>query len=119
MDIVKYNAYLNYLLNKYNIKGLDVEFLLKVVSTMIEFIDDNILQLMYTDLYENVYDYSLELMKSEYIDSNILENIYDLSKKETIKMLESYLKMGLSFVFKYVIPKRAYKKSYIRSNKIN
>ena len=119
MDIAKYNAYLNYLLNKYNVKGLDVEFLLKVVSTMIEFIDDNILQLMYTDLYENVYDYSLELMKSEYIDSNILENIYDLSKKETIKMLESYLKMGLSFVFKYVIPKRAYKKSYIRSNKIN
>lgn len=119
MDIAKYSAYLNYLLNKYEVKGLDVEFLLKVVSTMIEYIDDNILQLMYTDLYESVYDYSLELMESEYIDSNILENIYGLSKEESIKMLESYLKMGLSFVFKYVIPKRSYNKSYIRSNKIN
>ena len=58
-------------------------------------------------------------MESEYIDSNILENIYSLSKEESIKMLESYLKMGLSFVFKYVIPKRSYNKSYIRSNKIN
>ena len=119
MDIAKYSAYLNYLLNKYEVKGLDVEFLLKVVSTMIEYIDDNILQLMYTDLYESVYDYSLELMESEYIDSNILENIYGLSKEESIKMLESYLKMGLSFVFKYVMPKRSYNKSYIRSNKIN
>ena len=119
MDIAKYSAYLNYLLNKYEVKGLDVEFLLKVVSTMIEYIDDNILQLMYTDLYESVYDYSLELMESEYIYSNILENIYGLSKEESIKMLESYLKMGLSFVFKYVMPKRSYNKSYIRSNKIN
>ena len=119
MDATKYSAYLNYLLNKYDMRGLDVEFLLKVVSTMIEYIDDNILQLMYTDLYESVYDYSLELMESEYIDSNILENIYGLSKEESIKMLESYLKMGLSLVFKYVMPKRSYNKSYIRSNKIN
>ena len=119
MDTAKYNAYLNYLLNKYNVRGLDVEFLLKVVSTMIEYIDDNILQVMYTDLYESVYDYSLELMESEYIDSNILGNIYGLSKEESIKMLESYLKMGLSFVFKYVMPMRSYNKSYIRSNKIN
>ena len=119
MNVAKYNAYLGYLLNKYDVKGLDVEFLLKVVSTMVEFIDDNILQLMYTDLYESVYDYSLELMENEYIDSNILQNIYGLSKEESIKMLENYLKMGLSFVFKYVIPKRSYNKSYIRSNKIN
>jgi putative phage-type endonuclease len=121
MDRAKYNAYLNYLLSKYNVRDVDVdvEFLLKVVSTMIEYIDDNILQLMYTDLYESVYDYSLELMKNEYIDSNILENIYGLSKEESIKILERYLKMGLSLVFKYVIPKRSYSKSYIRSNKIN
>ena len=55
MNIAKYNSYLVYLLNKYDVKGLDVEFLLKVVSTMIEYIDDNILQLMYTDLYERFY----------------------------------------------------------------
>lgn len=119
MDVVKYTGYLTYLLNKYKVEGLDVEFLLKVVSTMVEFIDDNILQVMYTDLYENVYDYSLELMESEYIDSNILENIYGLSKEASKDLLDSYLKMGLSFVFKYVIPKRSYNKSYIRSNKIN
>jgi len=119
MDVVKYTGYLTYLLNKYKVEGLDVEFLLKVVSTMVEFIDDNILQVMYTDLYENVYDYSLELMESEYIDSNILEKIYGLSKEASKDLLDSYLKMGLSFVFKYVIPKRSYNKSYIRSNKIN
>ena len=86
---------------------------------MIEFIEDNILQLMYTDLYENVYNYSLELLESEYIDSNILENIYGLSKEASKDLLDSYLNIGLSLVFKYVIPKRSYKKSYVRNNKIN
>jgi len=119
MNFSKYNAYLSYLLNKYEVKELDHEFLLKIISIMIEFIDDNILQLMYSDLYESVYDYSFELIESEYIDSNILQNIYDLSKEESIKILKCYLKMGLSFVFKYVIPKRSYNKSYIRNNNIN
>ena len=119
MSVSKYNSYLVYLLNKYKVNSLDVEFLLKVVSTMVEFIDDNILQVMYTDLYEYVYDYSLELLENEYIDSNILGNIYGLSKEASKDLLDSYLNMGLSFVFKYVIPKRSYKKSYVRNNKIN
>lgn len=119
MNINKYNEFLVYLVNKYNIKNLDVEFMLKIVSTMIEFIDDNILQLMYMDLYDTVYDYSLELMESEYIDSNILEGIYGISKEESKILLKNYLNIGLSFVFKYVIPKRSYRKSYIRNNKKN
>ena len=119
MNVSKYNAYLGYLLNRYHVNSLDVEFLLKVVSTMLEFIDDNILQLMYTDLYENVYNYSSELLENEYIDSNILENIYGLSKEASKDLLDSYLNIGLSFVFKYVIPKRSYKKTHVRNNKIN
>tara|TARA_X000000368_G_scaffold117338_2_gene91636 strand:- start:285 stop:1583 length:1299 start_codon:yes stop_codon:yes gene_type:complete len=119
MNVSKYNAYLGYLLNRYDVNSLDVEFLLKVVSTMLEFIDDNILQLMYTDLYENVYNYSSELLENEYIDSNILENIYGLSKEASKDLLDSYLNIGLSFVFKYVIPKRSYKKTHVRNNKIN
>ena len=110
MSVSKYNSYLVYLLNKYKVNSLDVEFLLKVVSTMVEFIDDNILQVMYTDLYEYVYDYSLELLENEYIDSNILGSIYGLSKEASKDLLDSYLNMGLSFVFKYVIPKGHIKK---------
>ena len=119
MNKNKYNDYLVYLVNKYNIKNLDIEFMLTIVSTMIEFIYDNILQLMYIDLYDTVHDYSLELMESEYIDSNILEDIYGISKEDSKIMLKNYLNTGLSFVFKYVIPKRSYRKSYIRNNSIN
>jgi len=119
MDINKHKDYLVYLVNKHDVKNLDVEFLLKIVSIMLEFIDENILQLMYTDLYENVYDYSYDLTYNEYIDSNILESIYGLSKEECHNILKSYLNMSLSFVFKYVIPKRSYSKSYIRNKKIN
>ena len=76
MDIKKHRTFLTYLTNKYTLKCLDVELLLTVVSKMLQYVDDNILQIMYVDLYDDVYNYSLEIMKNDYLDSNILENIY-------------------------------------------
>ena len=119
MNIEKYNTYLNYLLCKYEIKNLNVEFLLEILSIMIDFIENNILQLMYLDLYDSIYNYTMELIEIKYINSCILQDIYNLSQEDTIKLVKIYIKMSLSFIFKYVIPKRSYNKSYIRSNKIN
>ena len=119
MNSEKYNTYLKYLLNKYKVNELDEDFLLNVTSTMVEFIEENILQLMYTDLYDVVYQYSSELLYDEYIDNNILENIYKISSEESYKLLKIYLKIGLSLVFKYVTPKRSYIKSYIRKEYID
>ena len=42
MDINKHKDYLVYLVNKHDVKNLDVEFLLKIVSIMLEFIDENV-----------------------------------------------------------------------------
>tara|TARA_Y100000741_G_scaffold364431_1_gene355427 strand:- start:3169 stop:4506 length:1338 start_codon:yes stop_codon:yes gene_type:complete len=119
MNIFKYRNFIVYLLDKYNIKNLEIDFLLKIIDIMIEFIDENILQIMYVELYENVFNHSYDLMYNEYIDSNLLESIYGLSKEESEIMLDRYLNIGLSIIFKYVLPKRSYNKSYIRNNKIN
>ena len=121
MNIDKYKKYLIYLASKHNIniENIDIELLLKITTIMLEFIEENILQIMYCDLYDHVYDYSYSLMYNEFIDTNILETIYILSKMEAIKLLKTYMNICLSFIFKYIIPKRSYKKSYIRSNKIN
>tara|TARA_B110000444_G_scaffold80834_1_gene76404 strand:+ start:4117 stop:5466 length:1350 start_codon:yes stop_codon:yes gene_type:complete len=119
MDIKKHRTFLTYLTNKYTLKCLDVELLLTVVSKMLQYVDDNILQIMYVDLYDDVYNYSLEIMKNDYLDSDILENIYNLSKEESNKLLKIYLKMGQSYIYKYVMPKRSYYKNHIRNNSIN
>ena len=116
MNLEKCNIYLNYLLNKLNMESLDTELLLKVLKVMLEFIDENILQMMYTDLYIYVYENAYDNFYNEYIDKKILENIYKISKEDSELLLNNYIELGLSLVFKYVIPKRSYIKSHILIN---
>ena len=116
MNLERCNIYLNYLLNKLNMESLDTELLLKVIKVMLEFIDENILQIMYTDLYIYVYENAYNNFYNEYIDKKILENIYKISKEDSELLLNNYIELGLSLVFKYVIPKRSYSKSHILIN---
>jgi putative phage-type endonuclease len=117
--IKKYGTYLKYVLNKYDISKLDAELLLYVTNAMLEYIDENILQLIYTDLYDSMYDYTFELLSSEYIDTNIFENMYNLSSGDSLKLVTDYVNMGMSLVYKYVIPHRSYSNTYIRNVVIN
>ena len=116
MNLERCNIYLNYLLNKLNMESLDTELLLKVIKVMLEFIDENILQIMYTDLYIYVYENAYNNFYNEYIDKKILEKIYKISKEDSELLLNNYIEIGLSLVFKYVIPKRSYSKSHILIN---
>ena len=68
-------------------------------------------------IYNNTYNYCYELLYCEFIDNNVLENIYNISYEESITLLNNYLNIGISFAYKYIIPKRSYKKSYIRNIK--
>ena len=113
--IQKYSKYLKYVLNKYDISSLDVDLLLYVTSAMLEFIEANILQLIHTDLYDSLYDNTFDLLYREYIDTNIFEDMYKLSNKDSLKLLSDYLNAGITLVFKYVMPYRSYSKTYIRN----
>ena len=113
--IQKYSKYLKYVLNKYDISSLDVDLLLYVTNAMLEFIEANILQLIHTDLYDSLYDNTFDLLYREYIDTNIFEDMYKLSNKDSLKLLSDYLNAGITLVFKYVMPYRSYSKTYIRN----
>jgi putative phage-type endonuclease len=114
-DIQKYGNYLKYVLNKYDVSSLDVELLLYVTKLMLEFIEDNILQVIHTDLYDSMYDYTFELIAGEYIDSHIFEDMYKLSYVDSLKMLTNYVNMGLALISKYAMPYRSYTRTYIRN----
>ena len=117
--IQKYGNYMKYVLNKYDVSSLDADLLLYITKMMLEYIDDNILQIIHTDLYDSMYDYTFELLAGEYIDTNIFETMYKLSKEDSIKLLNDYVNMGSTLVSKYVMPHRSYTRTYIRNVSID
>ncbi|AET73798.1 hypothetical protein PGBG_00090 [Phaeocystis globosa virus 14T] len=112
--IQKYGNYMKYVLNKYDVSSLDADLLLYITKMMLENIDDNILQIIHTDLYDSMYDYTFEVLSGDYIDTNIFETMYKLSKEDSIKLLNDYINMGSTLVSKYVMPHRSYTRTYIR-----
>ncbi|AET72977.1 hypothetical protein PGAG_00088 [Phaeocystis globosa virus 12T] len=112
--IQKYGNYMKYVLNKYDVSSLDADLLLYITKMMLEYIDDNILQIIHTDLYDSMYDYTFEVLSGDYIDTNIFETMYKLSKEDSIKLLNDYINMGSTLVSKYVMPHRSYTRTYIR-----
>ena len=115
-----FNKYLHFTLNKYKLnKYLNTDILdiiYESIILMIEYINENISQLIYEDLFEPTFEYTYDILYGQYINDNILENICNLSQKNCINILFKCVLVARSFVFKFVIPKRSYQKSYIRKN---
>jgi len=119
----KNNIYYKYLsynlkkhkLNKYKNYNL-LELIEETINLMIDFISKNIDQFIHIDLYEPVFEYSYDILHVQYIDSNILENLYKLEKNVCENILIKCVKISQSFVFKFLLPKRSYSKTFIRKN---
>ena len=110
-----YHKYLSYnlkkhKLNKYKNYNL-LELIEETINLMIDFISKNIDQFIHIDLYEPVFEYSYDILYVQYIDSNILENLYKLEKNVCENILIKCVKIAQSFVFKFLLPKRSYSKT--------
>ena len=117
--------YLHYLLEKYNIQSiLDLnntknfnnyqEFLLNTIDLMINYINENLLQLMYTDLYDIVFEHIYNILYTQYIEENILPKLFIIADNNKINLLYFTIKISQNLLFKFYIPKRSYKTSYIK-----
>lgn len=83
----------------------------------INFLKNNIDQIMYTDLYYNMYEECYELGKVKYIESELYKEIFNnIQLKDFTNIINESIKLSLSIIFKFVIPRREYKKSFIRKN---
>ena len=93
----------------------------EIYSLYINYLSANILQLIYNDIYDNIFYEIYELVYVKYIESDILSNILMMNTKSCNKLLYICNKIMQLYVFKYIVPKRSYKKSYIRktNNKIS
>tara|TARA_B100000989_G_scaffold154397_1_gene115162 strand:+ start:221 stop:1549 length:1329 start_codon:yes stop_codon:yes gene_type:complete len=124
-----FNKYIIYLLSRYrldkiiniNNEKLIYEVIFDALDIGIQHINDNILQLIYGDLYEETYDYICNILYTNYIENNILyESLNNkFSQEKCIKIIEKCCNVANSLIYKYFIPKRSYRQSYIRKNHEN
>jgi len=125
MNSNKYTNYFDYLITKFNIKSIiDLknketvtnysEFLVSTIDYMLEYINSELLQLMYYDLYDEIYTTIYDLLRIQYIENNLLSKLFSISETEAHKLLCVSINLCQNIVFKFYIPKRSYSKTYTK-----
>lgn len=125
---MKHINYTCYLIKKYNIADIlnlsnkltsenYQDLLLNIIQSMLEYVNENLLQLIHYDLYDEIYDITNEMYYTYFIEDNILSKIFNIEPNEASKLLHLTIELCQNIVFKFYIPKRAYKKSYIKKLK--
>jgi len=125
MNLNSYNKYFAYLITKFNIESiLDLknkeitinysQFLISIIDYMLNYINSDLLQIMYYDLYDEIYETIYDLLVVQYIETNLLSKLFNIAINEANKLLCLTIKLCQNIVFKFYIPKRSYKKTYIR-----
>ena len=120
-----YNHYIIYLLNKYKIIDLLClnnnhimeyyqELLLNIIEFMLNYVNSNLLQTMYYDLYDEIYEETNEVFYTQLIENNLLASFFNIDKDVSSLLLHLTIELCQNLVFKFYIPKRSYNKSYIR-----
>lgn len=127
---MKYNTYICYLITKYKIADiLNItnayvnkcyqELLINIIEFMMDYINSNLLQMMYYDLYDEIYEDTSEIFYAQLIETGLLCSIFNIHKDDASNLLHLTIELGQNILFKFYIPKRSYKKSYIRKTTSN
>tara|TARA_Y100000389_G_scaffold202994_1_gene250027 strand:+ start:44 stop:1468 length:1425 start_codon:yes stop_codon:yes gene_type:complete len=119
--------YITYCLNKYNlynyfqdssVNDTLLELLNEIILLYNNIIENNILQIMYYDIYDILINNTYEILYTKYIESKLLENIINYNNNDCNYILYNCIKVIQNYTFKFVIPKRSYNKTFIRKNNI-
>lgn len=127
---MKYNSYICYLINKYKIADIInlnnsyvnssyQELLLNIIEFMMEYINSNLLQIMYYDLYDEIFEDTNEVFYTQLIESDLLSSLFNIDLYASCNLLHLTIELSQNIVFKFYIPKRSYKKTYIRKTTTN
>jgi putative phage-type endonuclease len=130
MNSNKYTNYFDYLIKKLNINSLlDLknkesltnysQFLVSITDFMLDYINSELLQLMYYDLYEEVYITTYDLLHVQYIENNLLSKLLCISETKAYKLFCLTIKLCQNMLFKFYIPKRSYSKTYTKKSSPN
>jgi putative phage-type endonuclease len=130
MNSLNYINYFAYLINKFkigfllNLKNKEIvtnysQFLISTIEHMLDYINSELLQLMYYDLYEEIVMIIYDILVVQYIETNLLRKLFNIGANEANELLHLTIKLCQNIVFKFYIPKRSYKKTYVRKINLN
>jgi len=126
----KYILFTNYLITKYNI-GLIIDLvdplicanyqdlLVNISDTMLEFINTNLMQLIYNDLYDEVHETTYNIYYIQFIEEPNALRLFNINEIAAKELLYNSIKICQKLVFKFYIPRRSYNKTYIIKDSCN
>ena len=126
----KYILFTNYLITKYNI-GLIIDLqdpliyanyqdlLVNISDSMLEFINTNLMQLIYNDLYDEVQETTYNIYYSQFIEEPNALRLFNINETAAKDLLYNSIKICQKLVFKFYIPRRSYDKTYIIKDSCN
>jgi len=126
----KYSIFIIHLINKYNIGSIInltnqtlnanyQELVLNISNSMFEFINSNLMQLIYDDLYDELHEAIYDIYYAQFIDEPIAIRLFNISRADAINLLFKTIKICQKLVFKFYIPRRSYDKTYIIKDSSN
>lgn len=89
------------------------------IQLMLNYLTENILQLIYCDFYDEILSYSYDILYETFINNKFLSSFLNTTDEQSIELLFKVNKIARNIVYKFVIPKRSYKKTYIRKDENN
>jgi putative phage-type endonuclease len=126
----KYIHFTNYLITKYNI-GLIIDLvdpliyanyqdlLVNISDTMLEFINTNLMQLIYNDLYDEVQETTYNIYYSQFIEEPNALRLFNINETAAKDLLYNSIKICQKLVFKFYIPRRSYNNTHIIKDSCN
>jgi putative phage-type endonuclease len=126
----KYILFTNYLITKYNIGSLiDLvdplirasyqDLLVNISDTMLEFINTNLMQLIYNDLYDEVHETTYNIYYIQFIEEPNALGLFNINEITAKDLLYNSIKICQKLVFKFYIPRRSYANTHIIKDSCN
>jgi putative phage-type endonuclease len=126
----KYILFTNYLITKYNIGSLInlvdplicanyQDLLVNISDTMLEFINTNLMQLIYNDLYDEVQETTYNIYYSQFIEEPNARRLFNINEIVAKDLLYNSIKICQKLVFKFYIPRRSYTNTHIIKDTCN
>ena len=106
----------NLIVNNY---GIFYDLLNNSLQLMLDYLTENILQLIYCDFYDEILSYSYDILYETFINNQFLTTFLNTTHEQSIDLLFKVNKIARNIIYKFVIPKRSYKKTYIRTDENN
>lgn len=126
----KYILFTNYLITKYKIGSIiDLQdalicanyqdLLVNISDSMLEFINTNLMQLIYVDLYDEVHETTYNIYYAQFIEEPNAVKLFNINEIAAKDLLYNSIKICQKLVFKFYIPRRSYDKTYIIKDSCN